>query len=208
LANNTITSQQIANGAISSSQVAPTSLGVDKLSATGAASSSTVLYGDNVWRPIVAPISIPTGMILIWTTLIAPSGFLFCNGLPVSRTTYYSLFSVIGTVFGAGDGSTTFNLPDFSGRTPFGLSGSPTFPNIGATGGSTSQTLSIDQLPAHSHNVLAFGQQAAAGTGFTGSGLESNSNLGSYQDLTSNTGSGNSFSILNPFVTVLFVIKT
>jgi microcystin-dependent protein len=51
-------------------------------------------------------------MMIDWPTDTPPSGFLLCNGDAVSRTTYANLFGVIGTTFGAGNGSTTFNLPD------------------------------------------------------------------------------------------------
>jgi microcystin-dependent protein len=53
----------------------------------------------------------------------AASGWLLCNGSAVSRTTYASLFDAIGTAYGAGDGSTTFNLPDLRGRVPVGVDG-------------------------------------------------------------------------------------
>lgn len=56
----------------------------------------------------------PTGTILTNTTNILPPGYLLCNGTAVSRTTYSSLFTVIGTTYGEGDGSTTFNLPNLS----------------------------------------------------------------------------------------------
>ncbi|WP_423192986.1 phage tail protein [Cupriavidus sp. H18C2] len=52
------------------------------------------------------------GMIMFHTKSVAPSGFLKCNGAAISRTTFGELFSEIGTTFGAGDGSTTFNVPD------------------------------------------------------------------------------------------------
>lgn len=64
-------------------------------------------------QPVV---SILTGSVLIWLTGTNPEGYLECDGAAVSRTTYASLFSVIGTSFGVGDGSTTFNLPDFRGE--------------------------------------------------------------------------------------------
>ena len=51
----------------------------------------------------------------------APTKWLVCNGTAISRTTYSDLFSVIGTTYGAGDGSTTFNIPDFQGRSPKGV---------------------------------------------------------------------------------------
>jgi microcystin-dependent protein len=60
--------------------------------------------------------AVPTGVISIWATGTAPSGYLLCNGSAVSRTTYSTLFALIGVIYGNGDGSTTFNLPDFRGQ--------------------------------------------------------------------------------------------
>ena len=61
-----------------------------------------------------------TGEIKMWPTGTAPTGYLICNGAAVSRTTYSTLFGVIGTTFGPGDTTTTFNLPDFRDRMPIG----------------------------------------------------------------------------------------
>ncbi|PKO58112.1 MAG: phage tail protein [Betaproteobacteria bacterium HGW-Betaproteobacteria-18] len=65
--------------------------------------------------------SVPAGAVMAWTTATAPQGWLECNGSAVSRTTYANLYAVLGTQYGAGDGSTTFNLPDLRGRTIIGL---------------------------------------------------------------------------------------
>lgn len=75
----------------------------------------------------------------------APSLWLLCNGSAVSRSTYSDLFAVVGTSFGAGDGSTTFNLPDFSDRVPMGGG------SLGAQGGANSVTLTEANLAAHTH---------------------------------------------------------
>lgn len=63
----------------------------------------------------------PSGSILLWSTGSAPSGYLLCDGSAVSRTTYNTLYSTIGTTYGAGDGSTTFNVPSLGGRIPIGI---------------------------------------------------------------------------------------
>ena len=63
-----------------------------------------------------AEVFVPVGLILPWTTSTIPSGYLLCDGDPVSRTTYAALFDVIGTNYGSGDGSSTFNLPDLRGK--------------------------------------------------------------------------------------------
>lgn len=61
-----------------------------------------------------------TGEIKMWPTVTAPTGYLICNGAAVSRTTYATLFGIIGTTFGPGDTTSTFNLPDFRDRMPIG----------------------------------------------------------------------------------------
>lgn len=63
---------------------------------------------------------VPTGTILMFGSSIPPEGFLVCNGAAISRTGYSALFSVIGTAYGVGDNSTTFNLPNFTDRLPEG----------------------------------------------------------------------------------------
>lgn len=64
----------------------------------------------------------PSGVVQGYAGTAAPSGWLMCDGTPVSRTTFSALFAAIGTAYGAGDGSTTFNLPDMRGRVPVGRS--------------------------------------------------------------------------------------
>ena len=84
----------------------------------------------------------------------APTGYLLENGAAVSRTTYANLFAAIGTRFGDGDGSTTFNLPDSRGRIPVALStSSAEFNTIGQKTGTKAVTLTITQLPAHEHGL-------------------------------------------------------
>lgn len=77
----------------------------------------------------------PPGVIHMWPTNTAPTGYLLCNGAAVSRVTFNALYILIGTTFGPGDGSTTFNLPNFLNRFPMGAGISGTYA-IGATGGS------------------------------------------------------------------------
>lgn len=96
-----------------------------------------------------ADVAVPIGAILHWTTSTPPTGFLRCDGSLVSRTTYAKLFAVIGTTFGAGDGSTTFALPDLRGRTIFGLGSSP-LNTIGNTGGTFNHTHNV---PSHTHSM-------------------------------------------------------
>lgn len=75
--------------------------------------------------------SVPAGTIISFAGNSAPAGFLICNGAAVSRTTYAKLFAAIGTIYGAGDGSSTFNLPDMSARFLEGTAGNPTYVDAG-----------------------------------------------------------------------------
>ena len=96
--------------------------------------------------------ALPAGSIIEWGGATAPANWLIADGSAVSRTTYASLFAAIGTTFGAGDGSTTFNLPDMRGRVPVGKNGG-TFGTLGATGGAETVALTLAQMPGHSHAV-------------------------------------------------------
>jgi microcystin-dependent protein len=94
----------------------------------------------------------PTGAMFMWPTPTAPGGYLLCNGALVSRTTFAALFSIISTTFGAGDGSSTFALPDFSnGNFPIGAGAS--YP-LASKGGEATHVLTIAELAAHSHTDL------------------------------------------------------
>lgn len=93
---------------------------------------------------------IPTGMIMPFAGPTAPGGYLLCNGAAVSRTLYPDLFTLIGTTYGAGDGSTTFNVPDLRQRFPIGKADSGTASVLGSTGGAIDHTHST---PSHSHSV-------------------------------------------------------
>lgn len=94
---------------------------------------------------------LPVGAITMWSTASAPSQWLLCDGSAVNRTTYASLFSVIGTSYGIGDGSTTFNVPDATDRVVRGLGA--TFNPIGAKAGADSVTLTSDNLAEHTHSI-------------------------------------------------------
>ena len=77
--------------------------------------------GQDVILNFAAQSGNPTGAIIIWSTSTPPEGYLICDGAAISRTTYAHLFNAIGTTWGTGDGSTTFNVPNFVDRYPVGL---------------------------------------------------------------------------------------
>lgn len=93
----------------------------------------------------------PAGMISQFAGATAPTGWTICDGAAISRTTYATLFAVIGTTYGAGDGSTTFNIPNLQNRIPVGK-GSGTFAALNAQGGSETVALTAAQLPSHTHS--------------------------------------------------------
>lgn len=82
----------------------------------------------------------PVGGLMMFGAATAPSGWLLCNGNAISRATYAALFLIISTTYGAGDGATTFNLPDLRQRFPLGKATSGTGVTLGSTGGTVDHT--------------------------------------------------------------------
>jgi microcystin-dependent protein len=98
----------------------------------GLSSSVAALAGNLALTPI--------GGVLDFGGSTAPTGWLLCNGAAVSRATYAALFLIIGTTYGVGDGSTTFNVPDNRGRFGLGKAASGTGVTLGSTGGAIDHT--------------------------------------------------------------------
>lgn len=94
------------------------------------------------------------GSIIPYTKSTIPDRYLLCDGSVISRIDYADLFNVIGTMYGAGDGSTTFNLPNFTGRVAIGVSLDHA---IGVYGGEEQHTLIDDEIPSHEHIVPVHG---------------------------------------------------
>lgn len=92
------------------------------------------------------------GSIYMYAGSTIPELFMLCDGSAVSRGTYSDLFAVIGTTFGQGDGSTTFNLPNLSGKVAIGASSGHA---LGVSGGSETVQLQDSNLPAHTHEMAA-----------------------------------------------------
>jgi len=94
----------------------------------------------------------PSGSITQFAGSSSPSGWLLCDGSAVSRSTYSTLFGVVGTTYGTGNGSTTFNIPDMKGKIPVGYNSADTsFDALGETGGSKTHTLTSTEMPTHTH---------------------------------------------------------
>jgi len=165
---------------------------------------------------------IPTATIVPWSDSSIPSGFLECNGQAVSQSTYADLFAIIGTTYGDPGGG-NFNVPDLQDNVPVGKSnnkalattgGANTVTSTGNVGGSTANaTLSTPQLASHSHT------QSVGNVPGPAFGAEGYPNRSSNQ--TSNTGSGgghshnmsanfsgDATSVLQPYLTIIYIIKT
>ena len=170
---------------------------------------------------------IPTATIVPWSSSSVPSGFLECNGANVSRSTYADLFAIVGTTYGAGDGSSTFGLPDLQDNVAVGKSnnkalastgGANTVTSTGNVGGSTANaTLSTPQLASHSHSFPSRGGPAPANVlkvskePFYNVSPQNTNNTGSGNAHSHNMSanfSGDATSVLQPYLTIIYIIKT
>ena len=98
--------------------------------------------------------TLPIGAIIEWDSDLIPENWLLLNGQAVSRTVYSELFAIYGTTYGAGDGSTTFNLPDRRTRVAVGRDANDEdFAALGITGGEKEHTLTVDEMPEHEGHV-------------------------------------------------------
>lgn len=167
--------------------------------------------------------SSPSGALIMWPTGSAPTGWLLCDGAAVSRTTYAALFAVIGTTFGAGDTTTTFNLPDYRDRMPIGAN--TIAASVGATGGSKdaivvshTHTASVSD-PGHGHTMstitrslfdtsggpFGYGQDTPTGTG---PNVAINANTTGISVSNSTEGSSGTNANMPPYLGINFIIKT
>lgn len=112
-------------------------------------------------------LNIPTGSLQLYGGSAAPTGWLLCDGSAISRTTYATLFALISTVYGSGDGSSTFNIPDFRGRSPIGVGTGTglTARALAATVGVETYALSSGELPSHNHTATDSGHTHTGTTG-------------------------------------------
>ena len=173
-----------------------------------------------------------TGTILPWSAASLPTGFLECDGAAVSRSTYSALFAIVGTTYGAGDGSSTFTLPNLADNVPVGKSNNKALASTGGAntvavtatgnvGGSTANaTLSTAQLASHSHsgnnNIdQVAGYQLSPNPGYAGRASNSGNtgNAGSGSGHSHNmsatfSGSAVNAAIIQPYLALIYIIKT
>lgn len=145
----------------------------------------------------------------------APPGWLTCDGSAVSRSTYSFLYAAIGVAYGAGDGATTFNVPDLRGRVPVGAgTGSGlTARSVGQAGGEETHLLSISEMPSHGHQLNGGAATNWSGsdfnTSYVASGTAGAYNLPGTTQITDtqNTGGGGSHNNMQPFTVMSWFIK-
>ena len=158
----------------------------------------------------------PTGCVQMHAGSSAPTGWLLCDGSAVSRTTYAGLFAILSTTYGAGDASTTFNVPDMRGRVPVGVgtgtgggssgTGAPTGGSAltavarGTWKGAETHTLTEAEMPAHTHTSGVF---TTGGIGTPAAATGANAT----PTTTSSTGGGGAHNNVQPVMGLNFIIK-
>ena len=170
----------------------------------------------------------PTGSIMPYAGSSAPTGYLLCDGAAISRSTYSTLFGLLATTYGSGDGSSTFNIPDLRGRVIAGqddmggasanrltgLTGGVDGDVLGGSGGAETHTLATSELPAHDHDVdtavKSNNTNGVAGNYPTGTNLSSPSaaQLGANTNSIKNTGGGGAHNNVQPTIILNYIIKT
>lgn len=162
----------------------------------------------NAFKVEFQDIAVAVGVVVFRPVQSVPTGYLACNGQAVSRTVYANLFAIFGTTFGTGDGSTTFNLPDFNGKFLRGSGPGGTNP-VGSIGGETDHTLTIAEMPSHQHDGWP-GALRWLGTGAatTTSGSQADAQGTHVTDIkTVAAGGGAAHNNLPPYFTGYWLVK-
>lgn len=159
---------------------------------------------------------VPSGVFVPYAGSVCPSGWLLCAGQAVSRTTYATLFAAISTTYGAGDGSTTFNLPNLRGRVPLGMDNmNGTSANVvtgawadtlGGANGTETHTLSTSELPAHTHGIKNKSDYQTLTAGGSTNLFTPSGTVGA--STTESAGSGAAHNNIQPSIAVNYIIKT
>lgn len=152
---------------------------------------------------------VPAGSIMAWASASTPQNWLVCDGSAVARAAYPALFAAIGTTYGLGDNATTFNLPDLRGRVPVGLSSDAEFNTLGETGGAKTHTLTTAEMPSHNHDNLIWNPGYTAGVynAYRMSAVDNVYTNGAVLGQTANKGGGGAHNNLQPYITIIYIIK-
>ena len=145
--------------------------------------------------------AVPIGTIVMWATSTPPEGWLLCNGKEVSRAAYAELFKVLGTSVGAA-GSSSFRIPDLSGRFPLGTSNAH---GLHSTGGAETHTLTVGEMPTHDHGVG--GNIVQRGSGGDAFRELAGSYPGGNNQSSQRVGGGQTHNNMPPFYGINFIIR-
>ena len=141
----------------------------------------------------------PIGGIAAYGGTAIPDGWLLCDGSTVSRELYSDLFKAVGTVFGEGDGSTTFKLPDYRDKFVLGAGGDV---DLAETGGEKEVTLTVAHIPPHNHSI-----KSTSNAGSDSCYVRESSKAVWQTDKISNTGGGQPHNNMPPYVGTYYIIK-
>jgi len=160
---------------------------------------------------------IPVGIVLAYGSSNAPNGWLSCQGQEVYRGDYPDLFAVIGTTYGVGNGTTTFNLPNLAGRVVVGQGSGDglTSRAMGAMSGVETHALNTNEMPSHSHTsnavggtvglIIADGNNTAVSA--DASAVEPNVYAAPVALSIDSAGSGAAHNNMQPFAVLNYVIR-
>ena len=213
---NNFTATSVSTSVLNASRISTSTVSATTIHTTSISAVSGRFSGKVCASSFVGAGVIPTGMISPYAGGSAPTGFLLCFGQAVSRSTYSDLFAVVSATYGAGDGSSTFNIPDLRGRVVAGqddmggtavsiltsaAAGGIDGSALGNTGGSQTHQLSVGELASHSHEVNLNGNAAEGGGGMGGGG-------GSNTVTTSVAGGNAPHNNVQPTFILNYIIKT